>query len=166
MRPSPQFLGALAAVLVAGVTGGAMLGKVPPMRQIGLTDMFPTAHGPSYAGMQFADGPAPPDQYAIVTPEGRFEIEELSDRGLYRAQRVAWDRAYPEPVYVDLAAAYQQVSYTQPDEPLDLAEPATIDDAPAAEEPAEVTREQPALASSGFRVIDVTAELAARRQAE
>jgi len=160
MRPSPQFLGALAAVLIAGISGGAVLGKVPPMRQVGVADMFPAAHVQP-GGWPRADGPPPPDQYAIVTPEGRFEIEELSDRGLYRAQRVAWDRAWEQTAYAQADAGYEQASYTEAVQPLDLTEPATVEDAANAEpEP------QPALASSGFRVIDVTAELAARRQAE
>ena len=161
MRPSPRFLGALAAGLVAGVTGGAVLGTVPPMRQIGVTDMFPAAHIQP-GGWPRADGPPPPDQYAIVTPEGRFEIEELSDRGLYRAQQVAWEQT----AYAQLNDRYEDASYLEAVQPLDLAEPATIENAPATEAPAEVTKEQPALASSGFRVIDVAAELAARRQVD
>ena len=142
-----------------------MLGSVPPMRQAGLADMFPTA---SVQPGQWprAAGPPPPDHYAIVTPEGRFEIEELSDRGLYRAQRTAWQQAWSQTAYAQLHDGYEQASYDGSTEPLDLTEPATLEDAPAAEPAAEAAKEPPALASSGFRVIDVTAELAARRQSE
>ena len=153
MRPSPRFLGTVAAVLFAGVTGGAVLGTVPPMRQLGLAEMFPPPSGPAYP-WQSDRGRPPPDQYAIVTPEGRFEIEELSVRGLYRAQQLTWDRAFPEPAYAELDVGYVEVPAAQ------LAEPLATTPSPEAPDP----QPEPALAATGMRVIDVTAELAARRR--
>ena len=164
MRPSPRFLGAVAAVLVAGVTGGAVLGTVPPMRQVGLADMFPQSSAPA-GSWRPERGPPPPDQYAIITPEGRFEIEELSDRGLYRAQQLAWARAYPQPAYAMLDASYVENSYRQPPEANEAEGPAAVAEAPAEPAADAAGSQQPVLASNGPRIIDVTAELAARRQA-
>lgn len=166
MRPSPRFLGAVTAVLVTGVGSGALIGNVPPIRQIGLEDVIPEAR---HVASAFPQEPAPRDQYPIETPEGRFEIEELSERGLYRNARFAWSYAYDDPASLELEAAYAQV----PDAP-PAAELPTVTEAdetvadPAADPPPEAADAQtgPAVASAGPRIVDVAAELAEQRRAE
>jgi hypothetical protein len=106
MQLSPRLLGAAAAVLLAGVSGGAVLGKVPQMQQRGVQEMLPQASVVHFESPQQA---SLPDHYPIVTPQGRFEVHELRDRGLYRQARyvdpyqgTGWDvyaGEYDDPQY-------------------------------------------------------------------
>jgi hypothetical protein len=157
MHAQPRFLGAAAAVLVVGVAGGAILGNVPPMKQAGLADYLPVEHSPKF--VLEAPTRLPPDQYPIVTPEGRFEVAELSWRGLYRTARYAPSYG-AETSYIDLSTAYEQpepqppVGIAAADRPPDVI---TIPDA-------EPLPEAPAASPAGPRVIDVAAELAAQSE--
>lgn len=94
MQVSPRLLGAGAAVLLAGVASGAVIGKVPPMRYLAQDDLLPQAEAGALA---WTPPSALPDHYPIVTPEGRFEVYQLADRGLYRQARYAAD--YPVEAY-------------------------------------------------------------------
>jgi len=146
-----MFLGACALASIAGAVGGATI-NTHPIQKAGIgSEMLPHtdfAFDPSDSGLPEA---APPDQYAMNTPEGRIEIPELSTRGLYSQQRFGWRQAsyeppplpeWPEPKGEwDRTAPESEPAYGEP-EP---AEP----DAPA--QPEAVTP----------RVIDVAAELAA-----
>jgi hypothetical protein len=105
---------------------------------------------------------ATPDHYAIVTPEGRFEVSQLSDRGLYRSARYSavMDFAHnidAPPAPPPAAEPTAPANTAAPDRQV-LVYDAT--EAPDAEGPPE-----PQLAdASGARVIDVAVELAARGQ--
>ena len=82
-------------IAVAGVTSGALIGQTPMLAKSAVGGL-----GDERAFDPFehvADiGPEPtPDHYAIETPEGRFEVAELSSRGIYRNRRASrYDRAY------------------------------------------------------------------------
>lgn len=154
MHLSPRFLGALAAVLVTGATG-AVLGTVPPMRQSGLDDVLPEASGPSFAWDYRQERP-PQDQYAIVTPEGRFEVDELLDRGLYRSRYPEYADAGPvEDAPVELDAAYAVKAPPELAAAIDYAEMPPPENA-VAEAPPQVAEVTP-------RIVNVAAELARQR---
>lgn len=93
MRLAPKIAFAAAVIAIGGATGGAVIGA-----QIGDAEILQRARiGGERPGYDFqadynAPGLArtaerPPDQYALETPEGRFEVGELRNRGLYRNRR-------------------------------------------------------------------------------
>jgi len=164
MQPSPRILGAVAAGLITAVVSGSVLGTVPPMRHSRVADFLPEAGG-------FQAGPSQsavdlPDQYPIVTPEGRFEVAQLSERGLFRTMRYARSYAYAEPADGALAAGYAEEPAPEDAAQPAVAEPAegviAIADAEPAPEAADAAA-APELAAAGPRIIDVAAELAERR---
>lgn len=169
MHVSPRVLGVASLVLVAGVASGAVIGKVPPMKYLAAQYYLPQAADGAFA---WSEQKPLPDHYPIVTPEGRFEVYQLAERGLYRQARYA--PQYYAPQYYDFEAEAAELAYDAPAtaddhlataavEPIELAAPATIEPvpqvepAPMAEEPEVVAR--PAGSS---RIIDVAAELAAQ----
>ena len=97
MQVTPVFLGACALMSIAGAVGGATI-NTQPIQKAGIgSEMLPRtdiAFDPSDDGLPEA---APPDQYALSTPDGRVEIAELSVRGLYSQQRFGWHEASYEP---------------------------------------------------------------------
>ncbi len=104
MYLSPRLLGAGAAVLFVGIASGAVIGKVPPMKHLAQDYLLPQAGGGELARTPSS---ALPDHYPIVTPEGRFEVYELSDRGLYRTARYA-EAYYPAAYYPEDYAAFDE----------------------------------------------------------
>jgi len=100
MQIAPRLALAAAVIALGGATGGAVIGA-----QIGETDIIRHAsvggERPQYDFQADYDRPnfartneRPPDQYAIETPEGRFDVGELRERGLYRNRRhSAYDAA-------------------------------------------------------------------------
>jgi hypothetical protein len=160
MRTSPALLGAIAAVLVTGVACGAELGKVPPMRQAGIDTVLPESRTPAALWEPRFVRPAQ-DQYAIDTPEGRFEVHELSDRGLYRTARFSQTFAYAQAYEPNAAAFDAELAIAE------LAmEPAPyLASRPVAAGDEAASNRAPALASAGTQEIDVAAELAARDDA-
>ena len=102
-----------------------------------------------------SDQVAPPDHYAINTPEGRFDVAELSNRGIYSQRRFGWREAQwtppPMPDYsVEPQSEWSErgTELASPIAPDEIASP-TPPQAPAD------TGDQ-----GGPRVIDVQAELA------
>lgn len=99
--PVPVYvIPALMAVGAAAALGGATLGEAvgasaPVDRGIG-TGRPEKLYDGSY-GTAFADNPHP-DQYALVTPEGRFETGELSTRGLYSQDRFGGPARFMDPL--------------------------------------------------------------------
>jgi hypothetical protein len=105
MQATPLFLGACALVSIAGVVSGATINTQPIQRGgVGMNEI-------SRPGVDFAsdnglsDQVALPDHYAINTPDGRFDVAELSTRGIYAQRRFAWREAKwtppPEQVFKD-----------------------------------------------------------------
>jgi hypothetical protein len=93
MQAKPIFLGACALVSAAGAISGAAINASPIQRGgIGMNEI-------TRATIDFAsddslsDQVALPDHYAIKTPEGRFDVPELSTRGIYAQRRFAWREA-------------------------------------------------------------------------
>ncbi|KZY58386.1 hypothetical protein A3736_03310 [Erythrobacter sp. HI0063] len=93
MRLAPKIAFAAAVIAIGGATGGAVIGA-----QIGDAEILQRAsvggERPGYDFQADSDAPSlartaerPADQYAIETPEGRFEVGELRNRGLYRNRR-------------------------------------------------------------------------------
>lgn len=169
MELSPRVLGVSAAVLVAGILGGAALGTVPPMQQRGVLDSLPEAR--TLAFDHRAQGDLP-DHYPLITRTGRFEVHELGERGLYSQARYAYRNVYayyPEEEGVE--DGYQS-DYAVGLEPAALAsaEPETWRAAPVepmADDPtAPLEPVGPAVAEVTPRIIDVAAELAARGGSE
>lgn len=156
MKATPLFLGACAFASIAGAVGGATTNTDPIQRGGIGSEMLPErsfAFDPADDGMP---DEAPPDQYAMITPQGRVEIAELSTRGLYSQQRFGW----------------REASYEPPSLPEFEKAPAPWDESPAVEdhaepfEPTQQVLDVPAAGAvtaneSGPRIIDVGAALAA-----
>jgi hypothetical protein len=162
MQPTPRFLGALAAGLVAAVAGGAVIGTVPPMKQRGWAQSLPEPD--EWQIVRTQPDHDYPDQYPIVTPEGRFEVAELSSRGLYRTARYAAHYAYDDAYVYVPEPGYPDPGGPDPAAPPEVAgEPGGASAIPAVASPPEPASPPaaPAVASAGPRIIDVAAELAA-----
>ena len=106
-----------------------MIGKVPPIQPMGIETVLPQAN---IVAIDYRQDRALPDHYPLVTPQGRFEVHELADRGLYSQARYApypYDDYEAELARAELEAAYE--AETEPRaaaiEPLELAEgPASL----------------------------------------
>ena len=86
----PAFLAVVGAAALGGATLGGTVGTSGMVDRgigTGAPEKFYTAGN----SMTLADQGNHPDQYAIVTPEGRFGTGELSSRGLYSQARFATD---------------------------------------------------------------------------
>lgn len=180
MEPKYLFLGALALAIVGGTTVGATM-NTEPLQKVGdplgsiPQHEFALRDTAAYARMQ-----APKDQYAIETTEGRYEVAELSARGLYR-NRPYGPRYYAQAVEdrhdaafdAQLASAEWKPDVNFADAEIERARLAARAEAAAqavreaAAMPATVAATAPATPavqpSEGQpRTIDVTAELALR----
>lgn len=101
MDLAPKIACALAVIAIGGATGGAVvgaqIGQSPILQRDGIGGERPSYDFQAEYDEGIRSGSAfddPPDQYAIQTPEGRFEVGELRDRGLYRnRRRSAYDAA-------------------------------------------------------------------------
>lgn len=93
MQATPLFLGACALASVAGVVSGTTIDtRLIQRAGIGMDKI----HRPGIAfgtGTALSDQVALPDHYALDTPEGRFEVGELSTRGVYAQRRFGWRHA-------------------------------------------------------------------------
>jgi hypothetical protein len=167
MNLSPGILGVSAAVLIAGVAGGAMFGAVPPMQQRGIHELLPEARTVAIA---YRPQGELPDHYPLITRAGRYEVEELGERGLYSQRRYNYRAVYadyyPQDVYVDDGRSYEaeladaELAVARgvsaaPDAGSQQATAADAENAPL--EPV-----GPAVAEVSARYIDVAAELASR----
>ena len=154
MQATPLFLGACALASVAGVVGGTTINTRPIQRGgIGMDEINRplVAVDPSDTGL--SEQVALPDHYALTTPQGRFEVGELSMRGIYAQRRFSWREAAwvppPEPA-LEEPMAEPGWSYSSP-------EPVETSDESVLEEPAVPPVPPPA---GEARAIDVQAELA------
>ena len=156
MQATPLFLGACALASIAGVVSGTTIDTRPIQRGgIGMQEIArPAIDFASDEGL--SEQVALPDHYAIRTPEGLFEVAELSSRGIYAQRRfAARDAAYsppPMPVYQDVVPEWPSVDY---DDELVEAGPQIV-----RERADEATAAEAAPDAGTARVIDVDAVLA------
>lgn len=166
-------VGACVAAL-AGAVSGATINTTPLARGIDGWDHVPR-HELSDSAIEAEERSAAlPDHYPLITPNGRIEVSELRDHGLYRNRRygarwtAGWYEPDEEPAYTVVEADYRYVPDERfdsmrrtatpvpaPAQPLDLEEPALLAADAAPMVPAQVAQVKP-------RTIDVTAALAAR----
>jgi hypothetical protein len=98
MRATPLFLSACTLAAIGGIVSGATINtRIIQQAGIGMNEIQRPAidFDPSDTGL--SDQVAPPDHYALGTPEGRIEVAELSMRGLYSQRRFGWDAAWVPP---------------------------------------------------------------------
>lgn len=99
MKATPLFLGACALASIAGAVGGTTI-NTSPLQGAGIGSAMiahraVVADASDYSHQQ----EILPDHYALTTPEGRIEVSDLANRGLYAQQRYGWRTAsYEEPV--------------------------------------------------------------------
>lgn len=164
---------AAAAAALAGAVSGAAIDKTPLQRGADAWDQLPRYEiGESdFAALEARRDT--PDHYPIVTPQGRFEVAELRDRGLYRNRRfgMQWTSdwpEYPEPAYEVAAADYEYL----PPEPAPrrpVLAPASASETASERAPAILAANAEPLAGEAApaievrpRTIDVAATLASR----
>lgn len=120
MTTKPWFLGACAAACIAGAVGGATMPTSPKQDRSDILDEIPQHEIAMPSAEQARKMIAPRNHYALETPEGRIEVAELSEHGLYR------DRHREQPYFFAAAEAgaenlqmidEQPASFEQPVEP-------------------------------------------------
>ena len=158
MQATPLFLGACALASVAGVVSGTTINTRPIQHAgIGMDEIVRPAIAFDASDSGLSDQVALPDHYAMRTPEGRFEVGELSNRGLYAQRRFGWREAAWTPPPED--------GYSEPQaDPQWSASAADLanESAPAA---GTLSADQPVAApavNGQARTIDVESELAAQ----
>jgi hypothetical protein len=164
MKAAPLFLAACALASIGGIVSGATIDtEMIQHAGIGMNDIHrpEIAFDPADTGL--SDQVALPDHYALNTPSGRFEVAELSNRGLYAQRRFGWREAqYAPPPEAPLPEPVAEPgwSYEPPDAPLEISAEAprqVIGGPPQAEVQASVQQAAP---DGEARIIDVQAELA------
>ena len=181
---SIRLIAAACAAAVFGAVTGTAIATDPIERGIDAWDHIPQPDLDDPDAAKLSAAKTLPDHYPLITPQGRFEVAELRDRGLYRNRRFGSDPYWidaPEPAY-ELAAADHQ--YLPQDDykpgPVQTAAEAraaaraALRSEPEEERPvvlaaAEVEPlapppiERPAELAGASRMIDVSAELEGRR---
>lgn len=165
MRPTPWFVGACALVSIAGAVSGAAI-NATPIQQAGIGSE--EIRRPAVAFDAVDTGhrtESLPDHYAMITPQGRVEVAELSTRGLYAQDRYGYrEAAYEAPAY-----SADEPAYESDPEPVAEVGASAVETAPvhvavtaqpalALTQPATLTE----TADGQPRIIDVAATLAAR----
>lgn len=171
MKATPLFLIACTLASIGGIVSGATINTRmiqhagDGMEQINRPAI---AFDPTDTGL--SDQVALPDHYALSTPSGRFEVAELSNRGLYAQRRFGWreaqfapvpDAPLPEPE-ADAGWSYgstdeQQVGFGDAQSP-DVEQPAATGTGTALQ-PQQVSQPQPATGGQA-KIIVVQTELA------
>ena len=173
MQRSHMVVGACAAAL-AGAVCGASIDTTPLPRGIDAWDHIPRHQFTDAELALEAQGEALPDHSPLVTPQGRFEVGELRDRGLYRNRRFGMAAAWadwsdmPEPAYHVAAADYSYVPDDPAPEPQRTAARTAKSDAPvvratSAEPLAAPEISEPVELPVTPRAINVATALAARQ---
>ena len=173
MQVAPLLLGGAIFAAVAGAVTGTAMQTTPIRNHSSVADIVPRhiASKPSYDLARKSANL--PDQYAMITPEGRIEVEELAMRGRYAGQR---DELFshidplPDDIYLEEREygdepGFRPAAISAPQrEPVaaPVAPALAINDAPRA--PLDIRPSLPAQQNyrGGPKVIDVAAEIAAR----
>jgi hypothetical protein len=158
-------VGACALVSIAGAVSGAAINATPIQQAgIGSEEIRRPAAAFDAADTGYRTESLP-DHYAMITPQGRVEVAELSTRGLYAQDRFGYrEAAYEAPAYSadDAAYAPEPSSTAEVDAPAVETAPVhvavTAQPALALAQPATLTD----VADGQPRIIDVAATLAAR----
>jgi hypothetical protein len=99
MKATPLFLTACAVASIGGIVSGATIDtRMIQHAGIGMDQINRPAIAFDPADSGLNDQVALPDHYALNTPAGRFEVAELSNRGLYAQRRFGWREAQFAPV--------------------------------------------------------------------
>lgn len=94
MKATPLFLTACGLASIGGIVSGATINtNVIQHAGIGMNEISRPAVAFNPADSGLSDQVALPDHYALNTPSGRFEVAELSNRGLYAQRRYGWREA-------------------------------------------------------------------------
>lgn len=166
MKAAPLFFTACALASIGGIVSGATINtKVIQHAGIGMDEINrpSIAFDPADGGL--SEQVALPDHYALNTPSRRYEVAELSNRGLYAQRRFGWREAQfapppesplPEPV------ADAGWSYGSADDPVDFAgEASRQGPAPSEQDSAPLAQDALPVQPAGVtRLIDVGPELA------
>ena len=83
MKFTPQILGAVAVIAIAGAVSGATIADTPMLTR-GHPDTLPKAQIVSYDRQTTQWAKAPPNHYPLKTPNGTIEVAELALHGRMR----------------------------------------------------------------------------------
>ncbi|EDL49230.1 hypothetical protein [Erythrobacter sp. SD-21] len=94
MKFTPQMLGAVAVVAIAGAVSGATIGDSPVLKR-GHTDTLPEAQLVAASNEAVRTSQRPPDHYPLETPKGTIEVGELALHGRLRDRGgdMWWERS-------------------------------------------------------------------------
>jgi hypothetical protein len=132
MKATPLFIGACALASIGGIVSGATINtKVIQHAGIGMEEINRPSIAFDPADTGVSDQVAPPDHYAMRTPEGRIEVADKSTPGLNSQRRIGWDTAWtpPPPPPLPEPAADPDWAYVAPErqvEPAVTVEPAVV----------------------------------------
>ena len=99
MRATLLFITACTLASIGGVVSGASI-ETSPIQRAGIGNAGHSIQ-PYFARSQdqgtgeLLHQVALPDHYAMTTPEGRVEVADLSNRGLYAQRRFGWQHSEP-----------------------------------------------------------------------
>ena len=188
MKFTPQILGAVAVVAMAGAVAGATIGESPVLSKAH-SDTMPTAPIVSSANRAMQSNQRLPDHYPLKTANGTVEVADLALRGRLRnrSNDAWWERRDNDAARMDAGYDFYETATpaeieherrllafyegNAPEQPSDTPAPQRVTraEAPMAlAEPAEVAPAEPApqvatQASIGnSKTVDVTATLARR----
>ncbi len=114
MKITPQVLGAVAVVAIAGAVSGATIADTPMLTR-SHSDTLPEAQIVSVGNQALRSAERPPNHYPLVTPDGTIEVAELALHGRMRDRGGAmwWDDGDTD--RVDLNAEYDFYATASPE---------------------------------------------------
>lgn len=130
MNRTPLILGAIAVASCLGVAVGATVPTEPlsHMRSAAIAEI--PRHDSALLDYEDAAKPTP-NHYPLETPEGRIEVAQLSDYGLYRNRR--YNMQYDASAYAEVE--YEPAGYESAIDPLELDRPAEVAESPLSRDP-------------------------------
>lgn len=114
MKFTPQILGAVAVVAIAGAVSGATIGESPVLKR-GHTDTMPQAQIVTAGNAALNSSKRPPDHYPLETPQGTIEVGELALHGRLRDRGgdMWWERRGED--RAELSAGYDFYGTASPE---------------------------------------------------
>lgn len=141
------------AAVIGGAVMGATTNTTPLQRGLDGWDHVPRYELTAADLEANARTPPPPDHYPLITPQGRIEVAELRDHGLYRNRRFGmssgWYEPREEPSYEVVAADYRYI----PDDFADDYSPPSR----AAASPTPTPQEQPVVLAANAEPLETLA---------